>query len=110
MKKFLLFIILNLAIFGNSNDSLFWGIEDGNIQSVKKAIKDGANIEMANSDNYTPLMYSCLESNKDITKLLLDYGAKVNAKNKNGDTALSIAAECDNVDTLKLLIFLSWCL
>jgi len=50
--------------------------------------KDGAKHINLIKNGYTPLMVAC--ENKEVVKLLIQYGADVTIKNKRGDTALSI--------------------
>ena len=44
------------------------------------------------------------QRNSAITDLLLKYGADVNAKDQNGNTALLVAAEHANVETITSLL------
>jgi ankyrin repeat protein len=48
------------------------------------------------SDGMTPLLYACKWNNFELTKLLVENGAKVNIKAADGSTALSIAQENEN--------------
>lgn len=64
-------------------------------------IKAGANIELGAS---TPLMEAAQEGHVELTKLLLESGAKVNATSATGDTALSYACENGHTDVADLLL------
>jgi len=43
------------------------------------------------ADGMTPLLYACKANNFELVKMLVEYGANVQTKDKNGSTALSIA-------------------
>src|SRR5207237_271496 len=51
-----------------------------------------------------PLNIAVGKDNADMVKLLLDHGAKVNAKNSKGDTALVAAIEDDLPKMVELLL------
>src|SRR6267142_2773997 len=52
----------------------------------------------------TPLMYAAAEGNVQTAKLLIELGAKVNARNSTGDTALRVAASDGTLQIAKLLL------
>lgn len=62
---------------------------NGDIETVKKLLADGANINARGWSNWTPLHYAA-KRHYDIVKLLLAHGADVNADGA-GDTPLSLA-------------------
>ena len=51
----------------------------------------------------TAVMGTSFEGHLDIAKLLLDKGADVNAKSKDGDTALMAASEKGHTKIVELL-------
>lgn len=92
---------------------LFYAIETGCEDIVKILIDHGVNVNVERADdetNETPLHLAVEKDNIQITRLLLENGAKVDASYKNYkkfDTALfsalEIAAEHGNKDIVKLL-------
>lgn len=58
------------------------------------------------SDGRTALMWAVIKSNVSLTQKLIDLGADVNIKDKDGNTALLLAATfcCDAQQILRLLI------
>lgn len=79
------------------------------INIVSYLIKHGANVNNMNNDHVTPLMHhiehlSDLNNYEDNIKAMLKAGADVNAKDKNGKTALMYAADAGNDETIKELL------
>lgn len=79
---------------------------------VKLLLAAGADVNVANNNGVTPLIYAASNSNGtsslETVKLLLEYGAKVEAKMTNNETALFFASyhvnTTSSLDTMKLLI------
>ncbi|MDR3406436.1 MAG: ankyrin repeat domain-containing protein [Chthoniobacter sp.] len=51
----------------------------------------GINVDIADADGYTPLMWAAEHSSFEIADLLLKAGARVDLKNRHGETAATIA-------------------
>ena len=66
-------------------------VEAGNIEAVKQAIADGADVDSKNVEGRTPLCRAVQYGKKDVIKLLIEEGADVNARMNFGDTALDYA-------------------
>src|SRR6185369_6092931 len=98
---------------GRGNSALMCAVQAGDLPMVRLLIKNGADTNVGNS-NWTPLMTaawtmgsSTRRNKKDILvilKLLLAKGAKVNARDRVGQTALSLAAAVCDVSTLRVLL------
>jgi len=56
------------------------------------------------ADGMTPLLYAVKWDNFDLVKLLLEHGANINARAKNGSTALSMAHANGNIPMHNYLI------
>ena len=76
---------------------------DGNIEAVKQAIADGADVN-AKPGGITPLHWAAWRGRKEIAELLIAKGADLNTKNKDGGTPLHNAAWKGHVEIAKLLI------
>ena len=72
-----------------------WNIKS-TIETAKKAINDGADVNAKTKKGYTPLYWSAYSGQKEIVQLLIAKGADVNAKNKYGDTPLDVAINFGN--------------
>lgn len=65
--------------------------ENNDIKGVKKAIKEGADLNIKDEDGWTALMQASQRGYFEIVELLVKAGVDVNFKNKWGITALMIA-------------------
>ena len=91
MKHLLLTTIVAVLLVGcGGKSSIHDAAWDGNIEAVKQAIADGADVN-AKFDGWTPLHYSAGFGRKEIVELLITAGADVNAKNEWGGTPLDEA-------------------
>lgn len=72
------------------------------IAEVRRLISQGADIN-ARSDDGFPALHLAIWKNWKITRLLVDMGANLNAQNRNGDTAVAVATEMGEIQTVALL-------
>ncbi|MCK5393552.1 MAG: ankyrin repeat domain-containing protein, partial [Candidatus Omnitrophica bacterium] len=81
-------------------------IRNYDIDKVKKAISQGANVNARYRFDSTALMLAVMKQNPkslELAKLLIDSGTDINAKNDSGETALRRAV-FGTLETFKLLI------
>ena len=62
----------------------------------------GANINMHDKDNFSPLLLAACNGHAETIETLLSNGANVNDVDKNDKTALYWAAEEDHLEALKV--------
>src|SRR6478735_6747427 len=94
-----IFCLLNNGADANIPDPtnmtiLLWAAEQNNLEAVKALVKKTKNINTVDSlAGMTPLMWAAYNEhdNPQIIQVLLDNGAQVNIKAKDGSTALSWA-------------------
>ena len=79
-------------------------IKKNNVEKLKLLIEKGANVNAADEDGKTALMYAALCDAKETAELLIEKGADVNAVNDNGETALMMATKKNNKEIADLLI------
>ena len=60
-------------------------------ESIRALIEKGATPDIANNDGITPLMSASRHNDEDIVRLLIPATTDINAKDKNGNTALYYA-------------------
>ena len=80
------------AVQSNGKTALMLAARDGNMEEVKRLLKNGADVNRANKNGGTPIMYATLGGNLNIVKILIELGADPNAAAENGWTALMISA------------------
>lgn len=68
-------------------ESLISSVKDGNIDAVRKLLKDGVNPNFQDTQGKTALMYAAEKGYIDTVKLLLDHGALIFVKDNQGETA-----------------------
>jgi uncharacterized protein len=98
---------------GRGNSALVCAVWSVDVPMVRLLLKHGADANVGNS-NWTPLMTAAWAMGSlspgrkkealPILKLLLAKGAKVNARDKAGQTALCLAAAVGDVATLRVLL------
>ena len=84
MKHLLLTTIAAVVLVGCGGPSvdIHKAAYDRNIEAVKQAIDDGADLNAKDNVNMTPLIYAINNSQKEIVELLIANGADVNAKGR----------------------------
>jgi serine/threonine protein kinase/ankyrin repeat protein len=80
-------------------------IEDGiDLELIGEALlQAGCDVNAADSDGRTPLMYAAWYKKTAAVRLLLKAGANIKTKDKDGKTALDLAKQFDNQEIIKLL-------
>jgi ankyrin repeat protein len=64
----------------------------GNTAAVKGWLEKGVDVNMRGADQNTPIMEAAFAGHIDTVKLLLDYGADLSAKKKDGETVTTLGA------------------
>jgi uncharacterized protein len=83
---------------------LQWAVYEENVAEVRRLIKAGANVSLANNYGATPMGLAAEVGNTEIIKLLLDAGANADSPNADGQTALQQVARTGNVAAAELLV------
>jgi len=88
-------------------DPLYRATIRADIEAVKKALAEGADINRQSENGYTALMWACTYSSKpeyaEVAKFLISAGADLNIGANDGTTALLDAAESSE-EVTRLLI------
>ena len=67
----------------------------------------GVSPRLTDGNGNTPLHCAALGGHVEVTRLLIDAGADLEAANNNGDRPLHLAAGAGNLEVLKLLLQVS---
>lgn len=72
---------------------LLYAIEHSTVDSVRKLVEAGANVNYTDKKGWTPLMIAAYEDDIEMVRTLLKAGADVHARNLDGETAWDQTAE-----------------
>ena len=75
-----------------------------NINVVVFLLENGANINVRDIIDQTPLIIAAFNGCRDIVKMLLDAGANIEHKNDQGENALISAAQEGYIDVVNVLL------
>src|SRR5689334_827585 len=67
---------------------LQWAVYENNVAEVRRLLKAGANVSLANNYGATPMGLAAEVGNTEVIKLLLEAGADADSPNADGQTAL----------------------
>jgi len=76
----------------------------GDVDQVKLLLSEGADVNLRNRMNWTPLHTAVQNRKQEVIELLIAEGADVNAKNNRGQTPLMAAIYIGQKDAVELLI------
>ena len=82
---------------------LIEAVTKGDSITIQKLIKDGGNVNEADSSGITPLINAVWSENIEVLKNLLSLGANVNHKDTSGNSAIYYAMHNGNSNIAKLL-------
>lgn len=93
---------LNLQNFCEETP-LFLAVKEERIEAAKKLIAAGANVNIPNHEDVTPLHLSV--THPDLTHMLIQYGAFLDAIDYSGDTPLHDATAEESLETVCMLLY-----
>jgi ankyrin repeat protein len=91
-------------IFKSKNEKLLEASKKGDVEKVKKLLKEGADVNAKDKYDMTPLHSAARNGHIEVVKLLIEKGAYVNANDKNGWTPLHFAAFSGHIEVVMLLL------
>jgi ankyrin repeat protein len=83
---------------------LFNSAEAGDLEAVKALIASGSDVNEADEDGWTPLIFAAAEGHVEIVGSLLEAGAKVDAQTSEGATPLVVAILKKHPDVVTALL------
>ncbi len=90
--------------YGHGHTPLMRAALDGNTESVRELINQGADINRRDDSGRTALMFAVVNRHYETMKVLLEHGADVNARSKQGGTALMGAAMAGELSMVQALL------
>ncbi|XP_040342676.1 fibronectin type 3 and ankyrin repeat domains protein 1 isoform X1 [Herpailurus yagouaroundi] len=86
--------------------ALHWAADGGHCNVIEWMIKDGCEVDAADTGSgWTPLMrVSAVSGNQRVASLLIEAGADVNMKDKDGKTPLMVAVLNNHEELVQLLL------
>jgi hypothetical protein len=98
--------LINLGVSVNENSpegpAIVAAAFKSNIRLVKLLLQQNANVNLANEEGVTALMYATLNHDVELVKILLDAGAVPSQKSKWGQSAVLYAKQYEYLDLLSL--------
>ncbi len=89
----------------SQSQNLWKAAADGDLPAIKTALENGSDIEALDPQfGIDPLGWAALNGQTEAAKLLLEKGAKINNRHRDGSTALHAAAFLGRTETAKLLL------
>lgn len=86
-------------------EDIFNWCREGETLQVRIWLDDPKNDKNQGDDHgFSPLHWACLAGRTNITEMLLNQGARINATNMGDDTALHLAASHGHLDCVQLLL------
>ncbi|QQR49310.1 ankyrin repeat domain-containing protein [bacterium] len=77
----------------------------GSLQCLKKLINlNGIVIDVLNDNNNTPLYFAAYKGYAECVKILVEHGANATIRNNDNESAITIAATCNQTASLEELI------
>ena len=78
--------------------------EKKQLETLKKIIEDGGDINEPDSSGFPPLVLACWDGYIEVVKFLIQAGAKLDSKDTDGRTGLMQASYNGYLDIVKLLV------
>jgi len=83
---------------------LFEAARRGSAARIRALIRGGADVEAADADGWTPLMFAAIKGHEPAVKALIDAGAPLDAQARDGASALMLAAFMGHAGTVRALL------
>jgi YD repeat-containing protein len=94
----------SFSVVGDKAVELWLAAKSGDLNAVKTAIEQGADVNAKDSDGRAATVLASREGHAEVVRLLLSKGVPVDTKDNEGWTALMWAAELGHIDVVKLLL------
>ena len=78
---------------------------NGSVEIAKILIENGANVNVADNEGWTPIMRAALSKNPELIKIFLNVGADPRKMNSSGETAIIHASSSGCLECLEQMFF-----
>ncbi|XP_054712691.1 G patch domain and ankyrin repeat-containing protein 1 homolog [Uloborus diversus] len=85
------------------SNKVFFYAQEGNLKEIKKCLEQTCCINQQDAYGWTPIMCAAMEGHYSIVKYLLDFGADLSIRNKQGLTVFEIAERGNHLQVIDLL-------
>ncbi|XP_071451376.1 protein phosphatase 1 regulatory subunit 16A [Hetaerina americana] len=92
------------SIFFSDSVVLLEAAARNDVDEVRRLLMKGVSPDSTNEDGLTALHQCCIDDNEEMMKLLIEYGANVNAEDSERWTPLHAAATCGHLHLVQYLI------
>jgi ankyrin repeat protein len=96
--------IVELLVSSGADTSLNFAAYIGDLEKMKSFIESGADINLPDTDGYTPLQRAAQNGYINIAQLLIENGAMIDSKGAIGRTALHEACKNGQKEIVELLL------
>jgi ankyrin repeat protein len=83
---------------------LQWAVHAGDVAEVKRLLRAGADVRLANRYGATPMSLAAEVGDAEMLQVLLEVGADADSPNPDGQTALLAVARTGNLEAAQVLI------
>ena len=104
----LLFLSISFSVY-SEEFSLFKLIDEQDDKGLRKALQEGADINIRNEyNNDTLLHYAARLGDVDCAKVLIEYGMDIDQIDRYEKTALHVAVENNQINIVKYFLYKCW--
>ena len=83
-------------------------LNENYLNTIRFLLDHGADVNMENNDNSTPLHVASYYGSVKATQLLLDHGANIHAQNNRGETPFQVASVREHQGVVSSNVISSW--
>lgn len=86
-----------------ANESLLLATQAGDLAALNGALAQGADVNAANSDGMTALMFAARQGSAECVQMLISRGANLEARRDDGETAVTLAQRASQFHIIRIL-------
>jgi ankyrin repeat protein len=104
-RHYVMWFRKTLKLDEDGRSELHYAARDGDVEAVRKWIRKGADVNVAENAGWTPLHFAAQAQSVEVARLLLDNGAAVDPVDAHGNTPLwrAVAASRGEGGVIQLL-------